>query len=432
MLSKEKFIEKHRRPFSHPLPDQWGYQKIGNHLKESKEKNREKLPLYSVTMSQGIVPQELSNKRDISSVDKSRYKVIEPNDIVYNTMRMWQGVVGLSDVTGIVSPAYTVCQLSEGIYGKYVEFLFKSRPMINLFHRFSQGLVSDTLNLKYSHLKDILMPIPPLPEQRKIAAILTSVDNAIEKTEAIIAQTEKVKNGLMQKLLTQGIGHTKFKQTEIGEIPEEWEIVTLDRVVTKLFSGVSVNSEDRIKKPHEKGILKTSAVTNRIFNALEHKTILPLEEERAAVTPKKNHIVISRMNTPLLVGASSYVDKDHSDLYLPDRLWQAETNNNVISLWLSYVLTWNKMRSIISSISTGTSGSMKNISQKALLNLKISLPSLSEQENISQILVSVDNKITAEQQKMTQLQTLKKGLMQVLLTGKVRVKVDEEDEVVST
>ncbi|MBE2941295.1 hypothetical protein HPK04_11805, partial [Anoxybacillus flavithermus] len=81
--------------------------------------------------------------------------------------------------------------------------------------------------LNQSDLRILPIAIPPLAEQRKIAAILSSVDEAIEKTEAIIEQTEKVKKGLMQQLLTKGIGHTKFKKTEIGEIPEGWEVVEL-------------------------------------------------------------------------------------------------------------------------------------------------------------------------------------------------------------
>jgi type I restriction enzyme, S subunit len=85
-------------------------------------------------------------------------------------------------------------------------------------------------HIKKGELDDLQVEVPPLYEQRKIAAILSSVDEAIEKTEAIIEQTDKVKKGLMQQLLTKGIGHTKFKKTEIGEIPEEWEVKQLAEV----------------------------------------------------------------------------------------------------------------------------------------------------------------------------------------------------------
>lgn len=194
---------------------------------------------------------------------------------------------------------------------------------------------------------------------------------------------------------------------------------------------MSVNSESRIKSLDEKGILKTSAVTDRIFNPSAHKVILPDEVKRVTISPEKGQIIISRMNTPLLVGSSSYIDRNYSDLFLPDRLWQTKINENTNSLWLSYVLTWSVTRSRISEIATGTSNSMKNISKKTFLNLKVALPSLNEQKRISDILLSIENKITAEQQSILKLNILKKGLMQSLLTGEVRVQVDEP-EVVSS
>ncbi|WP_242224699.1 restriction endonuclease subunit S [Bacillus cereus group sp. BfR-BA-01380] len=279
--------------------------------------------------------------------------------------------------------------------------------------------LKDFINTKIAFPKSIL-------EQEKIVSVLSSVDEAIEKTEAIIEQIEKVKRGLMQQLLTKGIGHTKFKKTEIGNVPEEWDLVVLNDVILSLDAGVSVNSENRNKESDEKGILKTSAVTNRIFNPKEHKTILPTEIDRAKVTPKKGHIIISRMNTKELVGASSYVDSDYDDLFLPDRLWQATIDvSNVSPVWLSFVLTSAEVRSRIGEIATGTSGSMKNISKKSFLSLKIALPNKGEQEKIANILDCFDKKQLAERTKVAKLSTLKQGLMQSLLTGKVRVKVDE-------
>ncbi|PEJ06809.1 restriction endonuclease subunit S [Bacillus wiedmannii] len=294
-----------------------------------------------------------------------------------------------------------------------------------------RGLATGTTSVAAIYWKDlsvVKVPLPSVREQQKIVTILTSVEKTIEKTEAIIEQTEKVKKGLMQQLLTKGIGHMKFKKTDMGEIPEKWEVITLNDVVLSLDAGVSVNSENRNKETNEKGILKTSAVTNRVFNPNEHKTILPNEIDRAKTTPKKGHIIISRMNTKELVGASSYVESDYDDLFLPDRLWQANLDNSkVSSVWLSFVLTSSEMRNRISEIATGTSGSMKNISKQAFLNLKIALPTKNEQEKIADILDSIDQKQLAEKAKILKLLNLKKSLMQSLLTGKIRVKVDEAE-----
>lgn len=295
-----------------------------------------------------------------------------------------------------------------------------------------EGLGSGTTvkGVRLEQVNELEVFVPSLEEQKKIIAILSSVDNAIEKTESIIEQTEKVKKGLMQQLLTKGIGHTEFKKTDFGDIPEDWELVSLNDIILSLDAGVSVNSENRDKNHDEKGILKTSAVTTRIFNPKEHKTILPHEVVRAKISPKKGNIIVSRMNTKELVGASSYIDRDYEELFLPDRLWQAMLDESkVLSIWLSFVLTSPIMRNRISEIATGTSGSMKNISKKAFLELKIALPNKVEQEKIADMLNAIDKKQLKEKEKFVQLQTLKQGLMQSLLTGEVRVKVDETEEV---
>ncbi|MDO3678556.1 restriction endonuclease subunit S [Paenibacillus ehimensis] len=321
--------------------------------------------------------------------------------------------------------------VDENQFNKYYVLYYINSPVFRN-QAIENGTGTTRLRIGLNNLRQLKVLVPSLDEQNKIAEILITVDNAISKTEAIIEQTEKVKKGLMQQLLSKGIGHTKLKNTEIGEIPEEWEIIALNRIIIALEAGVSVNSENRLKQQYEKGILKTSAVTNRIFNPLEHKAILPNEIERAEISPQKNCIIISRMNTPALVGASSYVDRDYDDLFLPDRLWQATIDEQIAnSLWLSYILTWSSMRARIRDIATGTSGSMKNISKKAFLDLHIAFPKIEEQKRIANILSSIDEKIIKENQTLVQLKNIKKGLMQVLLTGKIRVEVDDQ-EVVTT
>src|SRR5699024_990192 len=101
--------------------------------------------------------------------------------------------------------------------------------------------------VKVNNLKHYTFSLPPLMEQQKIAAILSSVDEAIEKTEQIIEQTERVKKGLMQELLTKGIGHTEFQDSTIGKIPKEWSIKSLSEVL-KVQGGYALKSKDAVDK----------------------------------------------------------------------------------------------------------------------------------------------------------------------------------------
>jgi len=118
-------------------------------------------------------------------------------------MRMWQGVNAVSSIEGIVSPAYTICIPKKGISSKFVAYYFKFQPVVHNFWRYSQGLVSDTLNLKFHHFAQISIEFPPPPpEQHAIAELLQTANEEIRVLEAELAALEKQKRGLMQKLLT--------------------------------------------------------------------------------------------------------------------------------------------------------------------------------------------------------------------------------------
>jgi restriction endonuclease S subunit len=144
-----------------------------------------------------------------------------------------------------------------------------------------------------------------------------------------------------------------------------------------------VNSTNRTITEDEVGILKTSCVTSGVFDPNEHKAVLHEERERARCHPKKNSIIISRMNTEKLVGANAYISEDYDHLYLPDRLWQTViTRTDVHVRYLQTVLASDIYRERISAVCGGTSGSMKNISKGALLQLDIPLPTLATQQAI--------------------------------------------------
>jgi len=182
--------------------EKWQEHRLGDLFENRVERKREDLPLLSITSDRGVIPRAQLNKKDSSSKDKSKYLRIKPNDIGYNTMRMWQGVSALSDLEGIVSPAYTVCIPGPKILGRYAAHLFKLPPVVNLLWRNSQGLVDDTLSLKYHHFALIKLTIPSVEEQEAIASILDECDREIEILKSVGQAIAHQKRGMMQKLLT--------------------------------------------------------------------------------------------------------------------------------------------------------------------------------------------------------------------------------------
>ncbi len=140
----------------------------------------------------------------------------------------------------------------------------------------------------------------------------------------------------------------------------------------------------------------------------------PEEIERVTERVHKDTIIISRMNTPDLVGASAYVESDATNIFLPDRLWAAKPAPNANMRFIAYILGSGRGRRALSELAAGSSGSMKNIAKAAVLELVISAPEPAEQQRIADCLADLDDLISAQSQEIEALKTHKKGLMQQL------------------
>ncbi|MCF7979634.1 MAG: restriction endonuclease subunit S, partial [Chromatiaceae bacterium] len=195
----------------------------------------------------------------------------------------------------------------------------------------------------------------------------------------------------------------------------EWQEILLSELIDALDAGVSVNSGDRSATADESGILKTSAVTDGVFDFSENKVVTDAQELKRLKEPvTKNTIIISRMNTPALVGANAYVESDYANLFLPDRLWAAKPKPETSMRFIAYILGSGQGRAALSALATGTSGSMKNIAKSNILELQLVTPSPAEQQKIASCLSSLDALIAAHADKLDALKTNKKGLMQQL------------------
>ena len=159
--------------------DDWEQRKLGDCFLERTESDPNG-ELISVTINSGIKKFSELGRHDTSNDDKSKYKKVVIGDIAYNSMRMWQGASGCSPYNGIVSPAYTVITPFNGFYSPFFAYMFKHPAMIHTFQIRSQGITSDTWNLKFPTLKEIEVRYPvDEKEQKSIAELLTRIDNLI-------------------------------------------------------------------------------------------------------------------------------------------------------------------------------------------------------------------------------------------------------------
>jgi type I restriction enzyme, S subunit len=199
----------------------------------------------------------------------------------------------------------------------------------------------------------------------------------------------------------------------------DWKNVKLGALIESLDSGVSVNGEDSPASPNEKGVLKISSVTYGQFQPNENKRIIQTDVARARINPKKDRIIMSRANTPELVGASVYVSDDHPNLFLPDKLWQFEPSpaNPFSMKWLSYVLSSDVYRRLLSDLASGSSKSMQNITKGDVLELELPLPPLPEQKVIADLLSTWDKAIEKTEKLIAAKDMLLKGISNELLFG---------------
>jgi len=179
--------------------DDWEERKLGDVFSERSERSSEG-ELISVTINSGVVKASELDRKDNSSNDKSNYKKVEVGDIAYNSMRMWQGASGYSSYDGILSPAYTVIIPKEGTDSKFFAYDFKRHDMIQTFKRNSQGLTSDTWNLKFPTLKSVKVMVPCMEEQTKISNFFERLDTTITLHQRKLDLLKEQKKGFLQKM----------------------------------------------------------------------------------------------------------------------------------------------------------------------------------------------------------------------------------------
>lgn len=290
----------------------------------------------------------------------------------------------------------------------------------------SQGQPGTQKNLNTSLIKDTSVLLPPLLEQKKIAAILSSVDEAIQATQKVIDQTELVKKGLLQELLTKGIGHTEFKKTKIGEIPVGWEVKKLKDLAASqkgTFTNGPFGSDLLKSDLKDRGIpvVYIKDIKDGFYNSNNQVFI---DEQKAdallAAEVKPNDILFSKVGDPPCKPCIFPMDLDRAIITQDVIRLRADTKKVTPAFIKAY---FESEMGIVWVGKIAIEGTRKRVALGQFKELSIPLPPLLEQKKITEILSSVDESIQKEKEKKEQLELVKKGLMQDLLTGKVRVKV---------
>jgi len=279
----------------------------------------------------------------------------------------------------------------------------------------SLGTGSTVKGIRLDDLKILPIHLPPLPEQKKIASILSSIDEVIEKTTAQVAKLKDLKTSLMQELLSRGIGHSEFKDSPVGRIPVGWECKLLDSV-TNRGSG---HTPDKKKPEYWNGGIKWVSLTDSnkldqlyINDTAKKISYLGIENSSAKIHPAGTVV----MTRDAGVGKSAIII---DDMAVSQHFMAWVCNDKFDNHYLYYLLQlWKPQFEAIAMGST-----IKTIGLPYFKKLYVPVPLFEEQKEIAKILSSIDKKITTTNQKLSTLNHTKKALMQDLLTGKKRVLV---------
>jgi type I restriction enzyme S subunit len=291
---------------------------------------------------------------------------------------------------------------------------------------------STVLHLQTRAVPQLRLEIPKqINEQSKIAEVLSTVDRAIAQTEALIAKQQRIKTGLMQDLLTRGIDehgnlrneatHT-FKDSPLGRIPAEWDVVPVKSLLRAIDGGWSPSCIDEPPSQGEWGVLKVSAVSSGIYQPNESKRLPGDLSPIPALEVQQGDVLLCRANgVAELVGTCAYVRQTPTRLLLSDKTLRLQPIPKWVTPYvLSLLLGAHSSRLQIMASFSGSSG-QKNISQAQIQCIQVRRPPLAEQERLVSILEKSSDQIRSSRESLEKLRSLKASLMQDLITGKVRV-----------
>lgn len=333
-----------------------------------------------------------------------------PAGSILMTSRATIGECAVNTVPMATSQGFANLICGQHVHNWYIYYLIKS--MTQHLERLSSG--STFCELSKKNLRSVKVPCPPFSEQKRIAEILSVVDLAIEKIDAVIAKTKDLKKGLMQHLLTRGIGHKEFKKTKIGRIPETWAVKKIADVCGKPQYGYTASANEKEIGPK---LLRITDIQDGGVNW----DAVPFCDCPSSVAPsymlRPGDILFARTGATT---GKSFIIGDCPNAVFASYLIRVVVKNVIMPEYLFLIFNsfiyWKQIGQQIGGSAQG------GVTASSLAELLVPVPPKEEQEKISTVLSAVSADVERSEKIKTYLESLKQGLMNVLLTGKKRVK----------
>ena len=391
----DHLITLHQRKiyiFIKKMPIDWEQRKLGEVLKERTKRAQGGEELLSVTIANGVIRQADSEKRNIASEDKSNYKIVRKGDIPYNSMRMWQGAVGNSEYDGIVSPAYTVLVPTDEANAKFFMEYFKKENSLQLFQRWSQGLTSDTWNLKYPTLSSMRFSMPSIEEQNRIASYFEQLDHLITLHQHKCDEMKKLKKCMLQKMFPQN--GKKVPEIRFEGFTNDWE----QRKFSELYKKVNEKNIFRF------GVDKIISVANMYFKEDVKK---PNDEYMRTYNIMRLGDIAFEGNKSKNFSHGRFVENTIGDGIVSHVFDVFRPVMDYDLLFWKYLINNENVMGRIMTRCTKASTMMTNLVAKDFLNENILVPTIEEQHKIGTYIDKLDHLITLHHRKCIILRKMK-------------------------
>ena len=385
-------------------PEDWVENVLGDIYTERKEPGKEGLPLLMVSIHSGVSDGEVGEKdlpkRFKRIEDKSQYKRAVVGDLVFNMMRAWQGAIGSVRTEGMVSPAYVVAKPNDMVDPLFMDYYMKTNRMVHTIHRQSYGVTDFRLRLYWESFAPIPCVLPPAREQKKIAEILTTQDKVIELEQQKIEEIKKAKRLFLEKMFPkkgQAVPEIRFKG-----FTAPWEQRKFEDIAVR---SSTISSESGLPRVEYEDIISGTGRLN--------KDIFAKESDKTGIVFYKGDVLYGKLRPYL----QNWLLPLFNGIAVGD-FWVLQPQNTDSSFL--YRLIQNRQFDEVANQSTGTK--MPRADWKLVSKTEFFIPStIDEQVAIGTYFEQLDHLITLHQRKLEEEKKKKKALMQLLLTGLVRV-----------
>ncbi|NVN97121.1 restriction endonuclease subunit S [Candidatus Nomurabacteria bacterium] len=420
-------------PWLGEIPAHWEILKLGNLLSPVSVKNEPNLPLLSITREKGVILRDLDNEEENHNFipdDLSNYKLLREGQFGMNKMKAWQGSYGVSDFTGIVSPAYYVFNLEEKVEPRFFHKAIRSSSYISFFGAASDGVRIGQWDLSKERMKQIPFLIPPKHEQTAIATFLdrktTQIDQAISQKERMIELLKERRQILIQNAVTRGLNpNVKMKDSGvewIGEIPEHWEVKRI-KYLGKIMNGYAFDSSKF--KTEGTRVIKIANIQTMRIDWTEESYI---DDKYYNLLPQfrinKGDLVFALTRPIISTGIKAAIVESEEKILLNQRNAVLKPLLKVDKSWLYYIIldqmftqSFDKMIDI--------TGQQPNISTISIGNLQIPYTAIEEQRLIitflNKVTIKISQAIFHKEKEIEKLKEYKSTLINSAVTGKIKV-----------